>query len=108
MSNVVIKSSDEFESVIISLEKSLVKMKDVFAREKSNIESINETDVWTGATQRVIYEKNLMLHKNFAPIEEATQIYINFLKKTIADYKMFEEKTNTNAENNSNQLNVNS
>lgn len=108
MNKITITSSDSFENIISSFEQSLSKVKDIFDKETKHIETINKTDVWTGATQEVIYEKHKELEKNFKPIEESLQIYINFMKKTVSDYKALEEKIDSDAIDNATNLNVNS
>ncbi len=107
MNGVVIENSDEFEALINSFETSTNKIKDIFNNEKNEIEKINSTDVWSGDTQKVIYDKNKMLQENFDPIVEALDYYVLFMKKVVSDYKAFENKTNQNAEVNSDELNVN-
>lgn len=108
MNKIVITDSAQFEEVIQNFEKSLTRIKDIFANENKNIEEINATSTWTSKTQEVIYNKHKMLGKNFAPIEESIQLYINFMRKTLDDYKNFEEQINKNAEASSDQLSVNS
>jgi cytochrome c peroxidase len=83
-------------------------MKEIFGKEKQNVENINATPTWTGETQKVIYEKHVQLQKNFPTIEEALQVYINFLKKTLSDYQRFLETINRNTDERSFELNVNS
>lgn len=107
MNGVVIENSDEFEALINSFENSTNKIKDIFNNEKNEIEKINSTDVWSGDTQKVIYDKNKMLQENFDPIVEALDYYVLFMKKVVSDYKAFENKINQNAEVNSDELNVN-
>ena len=107
MNGVVIENSDEFEALINSFETSTNKIKDIFNNEKNEIEKINSTDVWSGDTQKVIYDKNKMLQENFDPIVEALDYYVLFMKKVVSDYKAFENKINQNAEVNSDELNVN-
>lgn len=107
MNSVVIENSDEFESLINSFEISANKIKDIFNNEKNEIEKINSTDVWSGDTQKVVYDKNKMLQENFDPIVEALDYYVLFMKKVVSDYKAFENKTKQNAEVNSDELNVN-
>ena len=108
MNKIVITSSDDFERVIVNFETSLSKVKDIFDKETTLVETINATDVWTGATQEVMYSKHKELEKNFVPIEESLKLYIDFMKKTLSDYKALEEKIDSNAEANSDSLNVNS
>lgn len=108
MNKITITSTEEFENIIDSFEHSLSNIKNTFDKEKAHVEEINKTDVWTGAAQEVIYEKNKELQKNFQPIEESLQKFINFMKKTVDDYKNAEEQINKNAFENSTSLDVNS
>ena len=107
MNHIIIEDSNEFENIIGKIEKSAKKVKEIFEKEKSNVESINSTSTWSGDTQKVIYSKHTELQKNFEPIEEALNLYIEFLKKTLNDYKAFEAKTMENMSNNDFELNVN-
>lgn len=108
MSKIIITNSTQFEDVIRAFEQSLPKIKEIFASERENAEKINETSTWTSETQKVMYNKYKMLEKNFEPIEESIQLYINFMKKTLEDYKAVEAHIDKMAENNSFELNVNS
>lgn len=108
MNKILITNSTQFEEVIRAFEQSLPKIKDIFTNERANAEQINATSTWTSETQKIMYEKYKLLENNFAPIEESLQLYINFMKKTLEDYKAVEEHINQMAENNSNELNVNS
>lgn len=100
--------SNGAENVISNFESSLSKIKDVFQKETTLVETINQTDVWTGDTQRVVYDKHKKLEENFKPIEEGLQVYINFLKKTVNDYLIHEATVERNAEENASNLTVNS
>ena len=108
MSNVVITNSSEFEQIINNLERSFIKINDIYADEEKRIEIINKTNVWTSKTQETLYDKLQLLSKNYAPIEEATRIYIKFLRETLADYKRFEKTTDQNILQNTDNLDVNS
>lgn len=108
MSKIIITDSTQFEDVIRVFEQSLPKIKDIFSNQRTNAEQINATSTWTSETQKVMYEKYKLLENNFEPIEESIQLYINFMRKTLEDYKAVEEHINRMAENNSNELNVNS
>ena len=104
---VVIENSLEFESLINLFEKSANNIKSVFDKEKANVENINGTDVWTGDTQKVIYDKHVLLQKNFDPIVEALDYYVKFMRKVLSDYKALEQNINKNAEMNNEELNIN-
>lgn len=108
MNRIVITDSSQFENVIANFEASLKNIKDVFSSENSNIEEINGTSTWSGKTQESIYNNFKKLGKNFEPIEDSIQLYINFMKKTLEDYKEKEKQIDTLAENYANELNVNS
>lgn len=96
MNKVVITNSEEFEQIIMSLENSYNKIKDLFQNQKRNVEEINSTDTWTGATAEVVYNKYKLLTSNFNPIEYSLEIYIKFLRKTLEDYKRAEEEIDKN------------
>ncbi len=108
MNEILITDSSQFENVIQNFEKSLAKIKEIFANERRNNEEINATDTWTSSTQEVIYRKQKELEENFTPIEEGLELYISFMRKTLEDYKKLEQTINRNAENNNFQLDVNS
>lgn len=108
MSKIVITNSQEFENIIKKIEKSHQEIVQVFQNEKNNMESINETDTWSGKAQTTIYCKYKQLEQNFAPIDETLQIYIQFLKTALKDYKELEENFNNNIDSNLENLNVNS
>ena len=107
MSKIIITDSNAFESEIREFEDSLKNIKDIFISEKNNSERINKTETWTSISQEVIYQKKKEFQNNFGPIEEALELYINFLKKTLDDYKRFETVTNNSIEDGLNNLNVN-
>ncbi len=105
---IIITDSAKFEEVIMELEESYGKIKDIFAKEKNNKEEINGTDTWTGKAQEAMYDKYALLAENFTPVEYSLNVYIKFLKKTLEDYKRIEEEINRNMEAVAEQLNVNS
>ena len=108
MNQITITDSAQFEDVIKTFEQTLFKIQDIFANERRNIEEINGTSTWTSETQKVIYEKFKLLEKNFSPIEQSLKIYINFMKKTLQDYKNIEAHIDRSAQESSVQLDVNS
>ena len=108
MNRIVITDSAQFEEVISTFEQVLPRIKDIFANEVRNMEEINATSTWSGDTQEVIYNKYKMLSNNFNPIEDSLQLYINFMKKTLSDYKSMEAHIDRSAIENSIELDVNS
>ena len=107
MKRTVISDSIKFEKIIQQFEDSLSNIKVLFQSEKSNIENINQTPIWNGPTQDVIYNKHIEYQKNFQTIEDALQIYIDFLKKTLSDYERLEATLNKNMEEATQELTVN-
>ena len=79
MKKILITDYNQFNEVFFNFEKSLENIKEVFSNENKNFEKINETSIWTGKTQKVIYNKYKLLANNYEPIEESIQIYIDFL-----------------------------
>ena len=108
MKKILITDYNQFNEVILNFEKSLANIKEVFSNENKNFEKINETSIWTGKTQKVIYNKYKLLVNNYEPIEESIQIYIDFLKNTLQEYKDNEDYLNKNLELNDENMNVNS
>ena len=108
MKKILITDYNQFNEVILNFEKSLANIKEVFSNENKNFEKINETSIWTGKTQKVIYNKYKLLANNYEPIEESIQIYIDFLKNTLQEYKDNEDYLNKNLELNDENLDVNS
>lgn len=110
MSKIIqITNSADFEKEIAIFEDAYKNIKEIFKKERTNTEKINGTnEIWTGKTQEIIYEKKIDFQKNFEPIEEALEIYINFLKKTLDDFKRYEISQNKNIDSNDYTLDVNS
>ena len=106
-SQIEITSSIDFEKIISKMEQSITNIEKILDNETQNIESINETDIWSSKTQKVVYEKFKQLDNNFSTIKTSLHTYINFLQKTVSDYKKFEIVTDTNIEKNIENLIVN-
>ena len=96
-SQIEITSSIDFEKIISKMEQSITNIEKILDNETQNIESINETDIWSSK----------QLDNNFSTIKTSLHTYINFLQKTVSDYKKFEIITDTNIEKNIENLNVN-
>jgi len=107
-SNIVITNSEEFRSIIVAIEESYNKIRDIFDKEKTNKEEINETDTWSGNASKAMYEKYRQLSENFEPIKYSMAVYIKFLKKTLEDYERLEQEMSRNIDIVANELDVNS
>lgn len=108
MSKVVITNSKEFENIIGELDASFRRIVGIFNDEKKNTGIIDNTEVWTGPVQREMYNNLRNLEKNYGPIEEASNVYVGFMNKALDEYKRLEDTNIRNAEENSNNLDVNS
>jgi len=102
-----ITSSIDFEKIISKMEQSIINIEKILDNETKNIESINETDIWSSKTQKVVYRKFKELDNNFSTINSSLSTYIKFLQKTVSDYKNIEMTIDTNIEKNIENLNVN-
>lgn len=108
MSNIVINDSSEFERLINNFELYCKNIVDILNNEKKNMTNINSTDVWSGKAQEALYGKYVNLEKNFEPIEQTFQIYVNFLRNTLDGYRAIDKKINNDIEANVSNLDVNS
>ncbi len=72
------------------------------------MEKVNDTDVWSGLTQSTVCTKYEQLSNNYQIISDSLVTYINSLTSTLNNYLAFEAKTDSDAEENSTSLNVNS
>ena len=106
MNKIVITNSAQFQEVINNLEQSYGKIKDLFVNQKKNVEEINSTDTWTGATAEVMYGKYKLLTDNFEQIEYSLDLYIKFLKKTLEDYTLAEKVIDKNIDDLAQSLDV--
>ena len=108
MNKIVITSTEEFRNVISALEESAMKVSDIFDSEVNNDKKIDGTDSWTGYSQQVISEKLSQLSDNYDSIRYSLNLYTRFLTKTVEDYEKMEQEIDNNAEEYSQELNVNS
>ncbi len=106
--NLKIKNFSEFEEAVKELTDSYLKLKDLFANQKRNAEKVNQTDVWTGASQDAMYNKYKMLNDNYDPIEYSLELYIKFLNKSKEDYLLINQAIAKNVDEFEKSLDVNS
>lgn len=107
-SGITITSPEEFQAVINALEESYENIKSIIDKEKKNVEKINKTNVWSGRTASVVYEKYLLLNSNYDQIDYSLDIYIKFLKKTLDDYTLLIKEQSKNIDAMAASLDVNS
>ena len=58
----------EFENEIGVFEDSLKNIKSIFAKEKSNLQRINDGKTWVGKTEEALYANQTSFQNNFEPI----------------------------------------
>ena len=104
---IVITDSAQFAAVISEIEKSYKIIQDVLEREKNNSKEIDGTDTWNSNAQAVIHDKYIQLIENFGPIDYSLDLYIQFLKKTLEDYRRLEEELEKNMQDFASELDVN-
>jgi uncharacterized protein YukE len=104
---IVIKDSGKFSNIIMSMEKSSNRIKEIFDKVNSNMETINGTDIWSGKTQEEFSKKYKELSSNYDVINDSLSKYIQFMKTTLDNYVALENKIGNDADRNNNTLDVN-
>ena len=108
MGTEIIKSETKFEEIINDLEKSIIRIENIFNNEVNNTNKIDgNNDTWMGITQEVTYDKLLQVQKNYNPILESLDNYTKFLRMTLQNYMEFENNISRNEEKNEVELEVN-
>ena len=107
MNRIEITDNAQFRAIIGEMKESAKKISDIFDRETHDYEIINATDTWTGRSQEATYNQLKKLSLNYDPIRYSLALYIRFLEKTIDDYELMEKAINDNAEEFSEELNIN-
>ncbi len=102
-----ITSYEEFEDIINSFQKVANNIHDIFDHVKTNDEHLNDGNTWKGKAAEHTYARCKELAENYEPIEYSLNLYINFLRKTLEDYKLLDEEIDKNAEEYGQALDVN-
>ena len=102
-----IKNYNEFEQVIENFETILKEIKEIFDKQNINVELINQTETWTSKTQDELVKKYNELKVQYGDIEQSLTNYINFMKKSLSDYKELEKKLDNDTDKNDTNLDVN-
>ena len=106
MSKVFI-NTEGLEQELSIFENSLTNIKNIFQNERNNLNYMNDGHSWVGKSQQTMYNKQIEFQQNFDPIEEALQVYIDFIRKSLEDYNREESTRVKNIEENLDNLNVN-
>ena len=105
---IVIKDSGQFSNIITSIEKSTNRIKEIFDNVDTNMAKVNGTEIWSGKAQEEFINKYKELSSFYEVINDSLNQYVNFMKTTLSNYVALENKINSDADNNSATLNVNS
>ena len=100
-------NTEGLEQEIQVFESARANIKEIFNQERKNLLKLNNGHMWVGQTQEKMFEMQTRFQNNFEPIDEALEIFINFMKKIVDDYKRFENTRINNLEDNSDNLKVN-
>ena len=104
---VEITSYEEFEDVIKSLQDVTNNIHDIFEHRRTCDEHLIDGSTMQGKTAERTYARCKELEENYGPIEYSLNLYINFLKKTLEDYKLLDQAIDKNAEEFAQALDVN-
>ena len=104
----IITSEDEFNSIINEFENSCNNIRNIIENEKNNCNKLNGTTVWQGKAGTSFYEKYSLLNSNYDQIDYSLEIYTDFLKKTLEDYRLSVEEEQKNIKAMAERLTVNS
>ena len=102
-----ITSYEEFEECINDFKRVASNIHDIFYHVKTNDEHLNDGSTIQGKTAEHTYARVKELQQNYAPIEDALNLYITFLEKTLDDYKLMDRAIDRNAEKFGHALDVN-
>ncbi len=103
-----ITNSNEFKRIIASMEQHRKNVGEIFENENTNMEKINATEVWSGDAQEETYNKYLELKQNYEPIMDGLRKYIDVMKNAIAKYEELDTYRDNLANDNRDNLTVNS
>ena len=103
-----IKDSQKFESIITNIEQSKQRIEEIFRNTTTNMQTIDDTDVWTGLAQKEFSNQYRKLASNYGAIQASMNTYINLMRQAITDYKELENQRRIDIENNGTDLDVNS
>ena len=99
--------SEEFESIIESIETSSNNIEEVFKKIDKTMDKLHNNDVWQGMANESYYNRYKTLSILFPKVNMTLDNYIKFLKTTLDNYTRLENTINQSADNNSTSLDVN-
>ncbi len=105
--DIEIKDPQAVYEVIKELKESQQVLKDIFGRQKTNVEKVNETEIWSGDAAQAFYRKYSMLNNNYNEIEYSVDLYIKYLEKVMEDYRLAGQAISKNIDEMAENLTVN-
>ena len=104
-----ITSIAEFDSVVVDLNNSLNRLKNLFGEETKSLKMFLTNDSsWNGKAKSKANEKYEEISNMYPSITQSLDNFISFLVNTSEKYKQFEQSLNTDVETNKEDLDVNS
>ncbi len=106
--SLLIVDPEGLEEEIMEFDKSRMKIKEIFQKEKYNVNILNNGHSWVGDAAEAMYNKQKEFQENFEPIEEALEVFSNYLKDSLENYRAFERAQKKYVAMNKEALEVNS
>ena len=103
-----INSSENIERIIIEIEKREKRIEEIFNETNANMETINDTEIWTGLAQKEFSRKYGQLASNYEAIQESIKTYVKVIRQAVEDYKEMDLQRSKDVETNNVTLDVNS
>ncbi len=108
MSTISITNSDEFDDVVLKLNDSLNRIRDLFDQDSRTMSDLlDDPRVWSGKAKNKTEEKYREFSSYYPSITESLENFIVFLAQTSEAYKELEQSVNRSIENNFDGLMVN-
>ena len=104
----IIINSDSFQDSINNLEIKINNVSECIQNiDKNMVQITGKNEIWTSETALLMHDDYVEIEKEFEKINTQLATYLEFLKKTLEDYKTEEESINRLIEDNASYLDVN-
>jgi len=109
MSTISITNSVEFDDVVLKLNDSLNRIRDIFNEDgRTMADLLDDPRTWSGKAKNKTEEKYREFASYYPSITESLENFIVFLANTSESYKALEQSIDRSAEENASNLTVNS
>lgn len=103
----IVVNSDRLEDSITKFNDKIIKIDETLEKIEKLITKVNNDDLWKSSTSEEVYDSFLELKKTFPKINAELNVYSEFLKEILKDYKEEEEKQEKVIEENTTNLDIN-